>query len=191
MKKKMLGAALAAVLLTSSPFSFCAGEVHDPTRTKVAVMPHPRTGRPYVAILPEENNPGQAVIFAADAAGGISETAVSRPDYRMLDWKIKDGEIPYDGPVSDRKKVYILAATLATVGVAGGIAASFAVPATAAGAATGGAGAGIYAGAGTALTAGTVSTALIQTRPDPRKDDFEHIAESKTYEARTCACRAK
>lgn len=180
MKSKGTLAAGLAFIFFASASGFCLEDVSDPTHTKVAVMKHPKTGKPYVALLPENEMPEDALVFPAAGAAGGPGKSVSRPDYRMLDWKIKSGEIPYDGPVSDRKKVYILAATLATIGVASGTAAAFAIPATATTASTAGGGAGVYAAAGTALTAGTVSTALIQSRPDPKQDDFDHISQSKT-----------
>ncbi len=170
-----------AWIFFSAPLAVCGQEVSDPTRTKVAVMKHPKTGKPYVAILPEGETPKDALIFPS---GSAAEEAgkVSRPDYRMLDWKVKNGEIPYSGPTSDRTKVYVLAATLATVGVVSGTAVALSVPAaTAATTATtaSGAGAGVYAAAGTAIAAGAVSTAMVQSRPDPNKDDFDHTSESK------------
>ena len=83
-------------------------EVIQKTPTRVVVREHPRTGRPYVSIVSSEAP-------ARDPFSGLHQ-AMKRPDYRMLDPKIKAGQIPYEGPYSDRKKVYLLAASLATVG---------------------------------------------------------------------------
>jgi hypothetical protein len=153
-------------------------EIKDPTHTCVAVKKHPKTGKPYVTILPENVSSGDAEIISASRAASPQPTP-ARPDYRMLDWKVKNGAIPYDGPSSNRTKVYVFAASIATLGVVSGAAVLAVAPATAAATGASASGAGIYAAGGAAVTAGTVSTALIQTKPDGKQDDYDHYSESK------------
>jgi hypothetical protein len=157
-------------------------EIQDSTHTRVAVKKHPKTGKPYVTILPENAAPGDAEIISGTVTtSGQKEPA--RPDYRLLDWKVKNGAVAYDGPSSDRTKIYIFAASLATLGVVSGAAVMAVAPAAAAtGASASGAGAGVYAVGGAAVTAGTVSTALIQTKPDAKQDDYDHYSQSKEVE---------
>ena len=146
-----------------------AGEVFQETHTKVIVREHPKTGRPYVSIVPSEV-PDPPDPFAV-------RRKYARPDYRMLDAKIKSGKIPYDGPYSDRKKIYLFAAGLATLGVAGGVVGMAVAPAAAGAGASGGA--GIYAAAGSAVAAGTAGTIAVKSKPDPQKDNFSRTAESR------------
>ncbi len=138
-----------------APVSFSASVVMEETPTQVIVREHPRTGKPYVSIV---SNQG---LVPSDPLQKLQGAHYSRPDYRMLDPKIKSGKIPYEGPVIDRKKVYILAASLATVGVAGGTAIAAAAPAASAAAAGSGAGAGAYAAAGAAVAGGTISASVL------------------------------
>ena len=91
----------------------------------------------------------------------------------MLDPHVTPKMAGYDGPVSDRTKVYVLAGTLAAAGVA----AYTALPAAAAGGSAAG-GAGLYAAAGGAVTAGTLSTHWAMTRSDG-PDDFTHTSLSR------------
>ncbi len=141
-----------------------ANEVIPETSTDVVVREHPQTGLPYVSIT-DPNKP------LARFAGDIKK--YNRPDYRMLDPKVKPRDVQYDGPVSDRKKVYILAGALAAGGIAGYAAAP--VAAASGGAATG---AGAYAAASAAVTAGTFSTHWVMKRDD-RPDDFTQTAVSR------------
>ncbi len=145
-------------------------EVVQQTDTQVLVRQHPRTGREYVAIV--KSGPGQTRMERVP----VSKTRF-HPDYRMLDPKLKSGAIPYEGPVSDRKKVYIFAAAVAAVGAAGGTAIIAGAPAATGAGAAGGAGG--YAAAGTAVGAGTLSTSILNTRPDPDKDKIEQGSESR------------
>lgn len=148
-----------------------ANEVLDQnqTQTQVVVRDHPRTGKPFVTIVPAGQDLNKDKFSRYRRAG-------SRPDYRLLDPNMKAGDIPYDGPVSSRKKVYILAASLATIGVAGGTSIIAAAPAaTGAGAA---AGAGGYAAAGGAVAAGTLSASLFASTPGPDDRNFTHVSES-------------
>jgi hypothetical protein len=150
-----------------------ASEVIEDTRTAVIVRNHPNTGKPYVSIvsldIKEPKNPfsGQRKL-------------TSRPDYRMLDPKTRSGEIPYDGPSSGRKKVYVFAATLAAVGTIGGAAGMALAPAATGAGASGGAGA--YLAGGSAVVAGTAATTVLKTKPRPGDDDYTHISEAHLVE---------
>ena len=144
-----------------------AGEVIEETHTKVIVREHPKTGRPYVSIVstdqPEPKDP-----FANQ------RQRYRPPDYRMLDPKLKSGAIPYEGPYSDRKKVYVFAASLATVGTVGGVGIIATAPA-ATGAAAGGSGA-YFAGAG--VVAARTTTAAIAAGKS-KNEEYKHRSESK------------
>lgn len=144
-----------------------ASEVITETNSKVIVREHPKTGKPYVAIAPSEV-PNETGFFP-------QSKKFSRPDYRLLDPKVKSGVIPYDGPYSDSKRIYIFAASLATLGAGGMVGAAW-MPATGA-AATGG---GTYLAAGGALAAGTAATAVHSTKANPKKDNFTQASESKS-----------
>jgi len=156
-------------LLIIFPLRAMGSEVIEETKTQVIVREHPKTGKPYVSIVSNEGP-------VEDPFAG-QRKKMTRPDYRMLDPKIKSGKIPYEGPSSDRKKVYLLAASLATVGTVGGALAIAAAPVATGAGATGGAGA--YAAAGGAVAAGTASGAWKATRSDPKNEEFIHKSESK------------
>ncbi len=146
-----------------------ASEVLEQTETQVVVRNHPRTGKPYVSIVsPDRLN--------VDPFAGNRKSYL-RPDYRMLDPKIKSGVIPYKGPYSDRKKVYIFAASLAAVGTMGGTAIIATAPAATGTAASGGAGA--YLAGGAAVAAGSAAEYTIATQPNPKKDIYTQRSESK------------
>ena len=166
MCRRILSGLLFFALLSGSVYA--ASEVLPETSSKVVVRDHPRTGRPYVVITSSTQsiNPFEK----------LPVLTKMRPDYRMLDPKMKSGKIPYQGPVSDRKKVYVFAASIATLGAVGGTAIIAAAPAATGVGASGGAGA--YALAGTGVASGTLSTAWLNTRPDPNKDKIEHGFES-------------
>lgn len=157
--------------LTIHPYLF-ASEVIEETQTRVVIREHPKTGKPYVSIIPAET-PEPPDPFTGQKA------RILRPDYRMLDPKIKSGKIPYEGPVSDRKKVYIFAASLAALGAAGG---ALPIAPVAAGSAGASGGAGVYAAAGTAVTAGPAVAATIASKPDSKKGDYAHESEYRTIE---------
>lgn len=157
--------------MTSKISLAAENEIFPKTRTQVVVREHPRTGKPYVVIT----DPGKEALDPFTAIR--TAKPMMRPDYRMLDPNIKRGSIPYEGPVSDRKKVYIFAATLATLGTVGGAAIIAAAPAATGAGAAGGA--GMYAGAGAGVTAGTVAGTFAATKSDPKKETFTHTAESK------------
>ena len=149
-----------------------ASEGLEETHTNVVVRHHPRTGKPFVSSTSEA---------ARDHNPFPESQTLKRPDYRLLDPKMKSGDIPYEGPVSDRKKVYGLAATLATVGTVGGVGIMAAAPAATGTGAAGGA--GLYGAAGTAVAAGTVSTAVGKSRSDPEKINFVHKSEAEEVKA--------
>lgn len=147
-------------------FSF---EVMEETNTQVIVREHPKTGRPYVSIVSSEvpEPPGP---FAGQKSYAV-------PDYRLLDPKVKAKDVPYDGPYSDRTKIYILAASLATVGTVGGTAIIAAAPAATGAAASGGAGA--YLAGGGAVVAGSAAEYAVATRSDPKKEDYVQRSKSE------------
>ncbi len=158
--------ALMLILSAAFPRGW-ASEVLEESTTRVVVREHPRTGRPYVSIVPDASarDPFEA-----------QRKKMKRPDYRMLDPKIKSGAIPYEGPVSDRKKVYLLAGTLAATGAVAGTAVILAAPAATRAAAAGGAGA--YGAAGVGVLGGTVSAATLKMRPDPKHDKLTSTSTS-------------
>jgi len=173
-----VGALRAVTLLLiffTSVMAVGASEVIESTRTRVVIRGHPKTGKPYVSIVSADIAEPRNPLGKPDPWGRGGHAI--RPDYRMFDPKMNKGEIPYEGPASGRKKIYIFAAALATLGAASGAAAAAAIPtATAAGSAGG---AGIYAAGGAAVAAGTAGAVSYSTRPEPDRDDFTHIAETK------------
>lgn len=172
---------LSMTLLLIPKILFADMELSSPTHTKVAVREHPRTGKPFVSITEagmSENDPFLKMT-----------KIMKRPDYRMLDPKVKSGQIPYEGPVSDRKKVYILAATLATVGTVGGSAIIAAAPAATGAGAAGGA--GLYAGAGAGVAAGTLGGSLAASRQDAERVNFTHVLESHAVNTQNSANQKK
>ena len=156
-----------------SPCSF-ADEIISQTPTEVIVREHPQTGKPFVSVIDQgkgsEVRPWRAV-----------SKKYSRPDYKMLNHRIKKGEYSYDGPVSDRKKVYILAASLTAVGVTAAVVGPAIAPAAAS---TGGAsgGAGAFAAGGATVLSGTAGAVSYKSRPDPERDFFSQTSESKAIE---------
>ncbi len=157
---------MTLIFFNISSVSF-ASEVFRETNSQVIVREHPKTGKPYVVIAPAGVT-GEAAFFPASKR-------FSRPDYRMLDPKVKSGQIPYDGPYSDSKRIYIFAATLATLGTVGGAVGMAVLPASTGAAATGGAG---YLAAGGAVAAGTTAAAV--TASKSKTDNFTQASESKS-----------
>ena len=151
----------------------CASEVLEKTPTKIAVQHHPRTGKPYVTVVDH----GRVL---SDPAFPPEERQLQRPDYRYLDPQVKKGEVLYQGPVSDRRKIYVFAAGLAVLGTAG----SLALPVTAVSGAAGG-GAGAYAAAGSAVTAGTAAgTVAAHRQSKPVQDENYRLkAESRQLDS--------
>lgn len=166
---------IASVCLFSS-LSFgqeFPNEVINIQSPAVVVRVHPKTGRPYVAITEPEAR-------MQNPLGGFSKP-VKRPDYRMLEKDVKPKETGYEGPSSDRKKVYIFAASIAASGVASGTA-ILAAPAAAAAGTGSGTGAAVFAGAGTAVAAGTTVVTADALRIKPQ--DGNYTRESVSQELR-------
>lgn len=171
--KAFVSALSAAVLILGMGRSGLGSEVIEETGTRVIVREHPKTGRPYVSIIPSGAETPRDPF-------GEARKRYGRPDYRMLDPKVKSGQIAYEGPWSDRKKVYIFAASLMTVGVVGG-GIGMATAASAAGSTAAGGG-GAYVAAGTAVTAGSAAVVAAKSRPDPHREDFDHTSQAKLLE---------
>lgn len=166
MKWRKLGMAAGALALFMAT-AVWTQEVPDKTHTRVVVRNHPQTGRPYVSVVPSEGS------LPPDPLAGIA-ARYTRPDYRMLDPTAMAEEVSYDGPVSDRRKVYLFAASLMTVGAAGGAVGMATAPA-AAGATSG---AGAYAAAGSAVAGGMTAAGVLSTRVRPEDEDYRQRSEA-------------
>lgn len=144
-------------------------EVPDFRSSQIRVRENRQSGKPYVSIVKEDQtNPRYA--FQRD------QTPYQRPDYRMLSQNKKEMKtIAYDGPESDRTKIYLFAGTLIASGIAVGTTAALAPVATAGSAAASG-GAGAFGLASLGIATGSVVTALHKSKPDP---DRAFIHESK------------
>jgi hypothetical protein len=162
MKKTILWA-LILLMVPSLAWSQ-ENEVLEDSGAKVYVREHPQTGKPFVSL--------RAGDLARDPFKGFTKREI-RPDYKMLEADAKG--IPYDGPVSDLKKVYIFAATMMTLGVAGGIV-TVALPAGAA-AGAGSAGTGVLAG-GAAVATGVAADLVVEAQIKPGEEHYIH--EGKT-----------
>lgn len=160
------------VSLATIPGISLADEIISQTPTEVIVREHSQTGKLFVSIV--DQGKGSEVRPWREVS-----KKYSRPDYRMLDHRVKKGEYSYDGPVSDRKKVYILAASLTAAGVTAAVVGPAIAPAAAS---TGGAsgGAGAFALGGGAVISGTAGAVSYKSRPDPERDFFLQTSESKT-----------
>ena len=158
------------LLLISPTFPGYASEVIQDSHTRVVVREHPKTGKPYVSIVPAD------IPLNAGPLGRYGKIS-KRPDYRMLDPKVKSGEIPYEGPYSDSRKIYVFAATLATLGTVGGAIGMVAVPVTTGGAASGG---GAYLAAGAATAVGSAAGAVASTKSDRKSDNFVQTSRSQS-----------
>lgn len=156
---------MLAVCLCPLPVLAAEDEVIRDSGARVFIREHPQTGKPFVTLRKEDD--------PRDLFKGFMKREV-RPDYRMLDARVKSGEVPYDGPVSDRKKVYIFAATMMTLGVAGGIA-TVAMPA---GAAAGGVAGntGLLGAGALATAAGTAGTVAVKSHIAPGEENYVHDA---------------
>lgn len=156
-----------------SAFGPQSAEIRDETHTQVIIREHPKTGKSYVSIV--------SIDFPVPRDPFTHQrNRYSRPDYRMLDPKVKAKDISYDGPYNDRKKVYLFGATLMTVGVVGGTAAMALAPAStaASGALSTGGGAYLAAGAGVAAGSGLAVHEVTKVRPED--EHFTHESESRT-----------
>ncbi|MCM8775638.1 MAG: hypothetical protein NC930_04720 [Candidatus Omnitrophica bacterium] len=152
-------------------YDVLASEVIPQTDTKVVIRKHPRTGEPYVCIIPSTGEVSRNPLPALQGT-------VSRPDYRLLDPNVKAREVPYQGPYSNRKRVYILAASLATVGTVGGAVGLAAAPAATGTAASGGA--GVFAAGGTAVVTGAAAAVHAQTKINPEDENYSHTAQAES-----------
>ncbi len=139
-----------------------------PPESGVAVKAHPRTGRPYASIVA----PGEA----PEAASPVRP--LERPDYRYL--HAGRGEVAYQGPSSDRTKVYVLAGTLATAGVAAGMAGLATAPAVAGAAAAGSP--VVPAAAAAALLALEGDYVIKTLRETPEDRQFERDSSSRVID---------
>lgn len=149
-----------------------ASEVPDPTHTQVIIREHPKTGKPYVSLV-STDQPVPEDPFT------YQRNRYSRPDYRMLDPNVKKGEVAYDGPYSDRKKVYLFGAALMALGVTGATAGIALAPA--AGAASSGGGA--YLAGGAAVAAGSGAAVHEITKSRPEDENFIRESESRLIES--------
>ena len=149
-------------------------EVFEATHTKVLVREHALTREPYVSIVAPDVQTEREIMPG-------EEHSLTRPDYRMLSYKVKAGDIPYDGPYSDRRKVYIFAGTMIAAGVATAVVGAVAPAAATAGVASAGSVAA-YSTAGTAVGVVTLSSTLLKMRPDPHRDDFTHTSKVRLIE---------
>lgn len=154
---------ILALWLCAGPVLAAENEVLTETGTKVFIREHPQTGKPFVSLRKERD--------ATDLFKGFVKREV-RPDYKMLDAKTKSGDVPYDGPVSDRKKVYIFAATMMTLGVAGGIV-TVAMPAGAAAAGASG-GTGLLGAEAATIVAATAGTVALKSHLAPGEENYIH-----------------
>ncbi len=148
---------------------FSENEVLTENTGKVIVRKHTKTGKPYAALVFAD--------LKVDPRIEDEVFPVSRPDYRMLDPQAKSSDFHYEGPVSDRKKIYIFAGTLAALGAAGGIAGALA-PAASSGGAAGGA--GLFAGA-SALTVAGSAELVIRAHANSSPGDYESLSESHIF----------
>jgi hypothetical protein len=156
---------ILAMLLIAGPVSAVENETIGENGAKVFIREHPQTGKPFVSLRKEGDT--------QDPFKGFVKREF-RPDYRMLDAKTKSGDVPYDGPVSDRRKVYVFAATMMTLGVAGGLV-TVAMPAGAAAAGAGG-GTGLLGTGAVAVAAGTVGTVALRSHLTPGEENYIHEA---------------
>ena len=181
MRKRMMSLGLLFVLAAPVPGFSAAevSEVRDDTQTQAVLKKHTKTGRPYVTVKSVSGPP-----VLEERMREENRKPLKRPDYRLLDWKRKDGEIAYEGPWNDRTKVYLFAAGVATVGIAGGGLVMASAPAAAASATAGAGGAGGLGLAGGAAAAGSVAAAAIAAQPDPKQNDYDHTAESRELKPR-------
>lgn len=141
-------------------------EVLGEGNAKVFIRQHPQTGKDFVSLRTASD--------AKDLFKGFVKREV-RPDYKMLDADAKG--VPYDGPVSDRTKVYVFAATLITLGAAGAVVTA-AIPAGAAAAGAGSGGAGLL-GAGTlAVVGGTAGEIALKSHLAPGEENYVHDAKA-------------
>lgn len=139
----------------------------------VMVRENSKTGTPYIVITDPLN-------LRKDLAA-LDSNKYRRPDYRMLQKGVSGKDVNYDGPYSSKKKIYILAASLAVAGAG----AAIAIPvAPAAGVAAGSAAVPATAAAvgGSALA---VAAKKYQDHFQNLPDDYNRESESKIIETET------
>ena len=148
-------------------------EVKDESHSQVIIREHPKTGKSYVTIVSSD--------IPVPPDPFTNRDHYSRPDYRMLDPKMKKGDYVYDGPYSDRKKVYIFAASMIAIGVTGGVAGMALAPAATGTAASAGGGGAYLIGAGVATGVGGVAAAdALKVKAED--ENFIHEGESKSIQ---------
>jgi len=182
--KKLFICGLIFLLSSSGLISAELGEMPDVAITlkpesetiiaqdnQVIVREHPKTKRPYVTIASGDTEIEEHTIT-------MPSDTVSRPDYRILSYRVPKDIPPYNGPYSDRTKVYVFAGALIATGIATA-AVGAAAPAAVGAASSGG---GAYAVAGTTVGVTTLATALLKARPDPDEDEFTHTSNTRLVE---------
>ncbi len=152
-------------------------EIKMPERgAQVMVRENSKTGTPYI-VLSDPLNPRKDLAL-------LDSNKYRRPDYRMLQKGVNAKDVNYDGPYSSKKKIYILAATLATAGATAAVVGPALFPAAAATGAVGSA-------AGPAIAAGVGGSALAaaanayQEHYKNLPDDYNRESESKIIETET------
>lgn len=148
------------------PLSAAGNEVIPDSGARVYVREHPQTGKPFVTLRAGE--------VARDPFRDFRKREI-RPDYRMLETDAKG--VPYDGPVSDRKKVYIFAASMITLGAAGAVVTA-ALPVTAA-AGAGSTGTGMLAG-GAVVANAVAADIVLESRIKPGEEHYVHDAKTES-----------
>lgn len=164
---KSVTAVFLATFLSCSPVFAEKNEVLPEGGVRVFICEHPQTGRSFVSLRKEGHAP--------DLFEGFVKREF-RPDYKMLDAKTKPGDIPYDGPVSDLKKVYIFAATMMTLGAAG-VVVTAAIPVGAAAAGASG-GTGLLGAGAVTVAAGTAGTVALKSHLAPGEENYIHEGTS-------------
>jgi len=163
-------AMMLVLMMGSSVFAEEITEVVDTTYTQVIVREHPKTQKSYISITDSTEAPENPF--------SQFNNQYARPDYRMLDPKLKKGDYEYEGPYSNRTKVYIFGASLIAVGLTGATAGIALAPAT--GAASTGGGAYLAAGAAVAAAEGLAIHQLTKVRPED--ENFIHESETQFLE---------
>ena len=147
-----------------------------PSGAQVMVRENSKTGTPYVVIT-DPKNP------RTDLAS-LDSNKYRRPDYRMLEKNVTAKDVGYDGPYSSKKKIYILAATLATAGATAAVVGPALFPAAAATGAVGSAAGPAVAAVG-ASSALAVAANKYQEHFENLPDDYSRESESKIIETET------
>lgn len=142
----------------------------------VMVRENSKTGTPYI-VLTDPQNPRYDLAT-------LDANKYRRPDYQMLQRGVSAKDVGYDGPYSSKKKIYILAASLAVAGAGAAIAAPVIAPAAvgagAAGSMTGPAVAAVATGSALATAA-----KKYQEHFENLPDDYARESESKIIETET------